>query len=263
MIRKLNLKKLNVAFNKNKKFKFVVLDNFFNIKDAEFLENNFPNINQMPTIFKEPMSFKGQLSDINTYWPKFAKYFDFLQSKSFRDLISEITGIKNLIKDDILAGGGLHQSPRSGFLDLHVDANKHPFNKKLHRRLNLIIYLNKNWRKEYGGSLELWDDDNLRPGKIIRKVLPKFNRAVIFATTRKSWHGVEEVNCPAEQARKSIALYYYTASRPNEERYVDSSVIWFGKSPLKKIYYPILNLLIKILKPYVRKFKRNVFDAKK
>lgn len=259
----MNVKKLHDQFKKNRPFKHLVIDNFFTLDVAEYLEKNFPMMIEMPTIFKEPMSYKGQLSDINKYWPKFKKYFDFLQSKKFRNLIGSITAISNLQKDDMLAGGGLHQSPRSGFLDIHVDANKHPFNKKLHRRLNLIIYLNKNWKDEYGGAIEFWSDDKLKPGQIQKKVLPKFNRAIIFETTRTSWHGVQQINCPENISRKSIALYYYTNDRPQEEIYEDSSVIWFGKSRLKKIIYPILNFTIKKLKPYAKYIRRNVFDAKK
>jgi Rps23 Pro-64 3,4-dihydroxylase Tpa1-like proline 4-hydroxylase len=263
LINKINVNKLQNQFKRNKPFKHVVIDNFFTSDVAEFLEKNFPKMNEMPTIFKEPMSYKGQLSDIKRYLPKFKKHFDFLQSKNFRTLMGDITEIPNLLKDGMLAGAGLHQSPRSGFLDIHVDANKHPFDKKLHRRLNLIIYLNKDWKEEYGGAIELWSDDKLRPGQIQKKVLPKFNRAVIFATTRTSWHGVEQIKCPKNISRKSIALYYYTTDRPEEEMYEDSSVIWFGKSRLKKIIYPVLNYLIKKLKPYAKYIRRNVFDSKK
>jgi Rps23 Pro-64 3,4-dihydroxylase Tpa1-like proline 4-hydroxylase len=263
MINKINVNKLHDLFKSNKPFKHVVIDNFFTSDVAEFLEKNFPKMNEMPTIFKEPMSYKGQLSDIKRYLPKFKKHFDFLQSKNFRTLIGDISEIPNLLKDDMLAGGGLHQSPRSGFLDIHVDANKHPFDKKLHRRLNLIVYLNKDWKEDYGGAIELWSNNNLKPDKIIKKVIPKFNRAVIFATTRTSWHGVEEIKCPEGVTRKSIALYYYTKGRPQKELYEDSSVIWFGKSRLKKIIYPLLNFTIRKLKRYAKYFRRNVFDSEK
>jgi len=263
MINKLNIQKLGSLFNSNKDFSYVVINDFFESDVANYLSDHFPRMNEMPTLFKEPMSYKGQLSDIKKYWPKFNKHFNYLQSQKFRSLISKITGIPDLIQDDLLAGAGLHQSPKSGFLDIHVDANKHPFDKSLHRRINIIIYLNKNWKNKYGGAIELWKDKNLKPGQLIEKISPTFNRAVIFATTRKSWHGVEKINCPNSISRKSIALYYYTKDRPIDELYDDSSVIWHGKSLIKKILYPLLNFIIKILKPYARKFKRNVFDAAK
>ena len=124
MINKLDIHKLKLRFDKNKDFKYVVIDNFFEGNEANYLAVHFPKMNQMPTLFKEPMSYKGQLSDIDNYWPKFKKYFNYLQSKKFRLMISNIIGIPDLIQDDLLACAGLYQSPKSGFLDIHVDAKK-------------------------------------------------------------------------------------------------------------------------------------------
>jgi len=245
-------------------FPHIIIDNFFEPDVAEYLYENFPKMEQMPNIFKEPMSYKGQLSDINGKWPKFKHVFDVLQSDSFRGTVSEISNIPNLISDPILAGGGLHQSPKSGFLDLHVDANYHPLNKGMHRRVNIIIYLNKSWERTWGGNLELWDDIGEKPGKIVASVEPKFNRAAIFSTTRTSWHGVSSVNCPEGESRKSLALYYYTSTRPDAEMYQDSSVIWMGgRSIFKRAWYPLLNFVIRLLKPYAKYIRRNVFDATK
>ena len=245
-------------------FPHIVIDNFFTEDVANYLSQNFPSMDQMPNIFKEPMSYKGQLSNIDGSWPKFSNIFLALQSTDFMALLTGLTGIQHLISDPILAGGGLHQSPKSGFLDIHVDANFHPLRKELHRRVNIIIYVNKGWQPEWGGDLELWNDNGNKPGELGAKVEPKFNRAVIFNTTRTSWHGVQSVNCPEGQSRKSLALYYYTKTRPVGEQYVDSSVIWMSKSnPLKKALYPILNFSIKLLKPYAKYIRRNVFDASK
>jgi hypothetical protein len=242
----------------------IVIDNFFNNDVAEYLSSNFPEMSEMASVFKEPMSFKGQLSDIDGKWPKFSQIFSCLQSDDFRSLVSKITNIQNLISDPVLAGGGLHQSPNSGFLDIHVDANFHPFDKALHRRVNLIVYVNKNWSSSWGGDLQIWSDLNSKPNHLIRSIEPKFNRAVIFSTTQKSWHGVNPIKCPQGESRKSLALYYYTNSRPSSELYEDSSVIWMSKtSAIKKVFYPALNFLIKKLKPYARYIRRNVFDAKK
>jgi hypothetical protein len=124
MINNLNFLRLGNKYKAAKPFPHIVIDNFFRPDVADFLESNFPKMEQMPTIFREPMSYKGQLSDIKNKWPKFNKYINFLQSKSFIDSVSSLTNIKNLLKDGMLAGAGLHQSPRSGFLDIHVDAKK-------------------------------------------------------------------------------------------------------------------------------------------
>src|SRR5262249_8242045 len=90
--------------------------------------------------------------------------------------LEELTGIAGLLGDPYFEGGGLHQIERGGFLKVHADFNWHK-RLKLDRRLNLIAYLNKDWREEYNGHLELWDRQMTR---CVKKVLPVFNRAVVF-----------------------------------------------------------------------------------
>ena len=251
-----------LSYKKAEPFPHVKIDDFFTPDVAEFLYDNFPSMEQMPNLFKEPMSYKGQLSDIDGKWPQFSKIFSALQSEEFLNLVSVLTGIPDLLPDPLLAGGGLHQSPRSGFLDIHVDANFHPLDKSMHRRVNIIIYVNKRWETSWGGALELWSDKNLKPDLMQTSIDPKFNRAAIFSTTRTSWHGVAAVACPDNESRKSLALYYYTNYRPSNESYQDSSVIWMSKTNgLKKIFYPLLNYAIKLLKPYAKYIRRNVFDS--
>jgi len=247
----------------------VVIDNFLKPDLAEALAGNFPAMDEMPTLFKEPMSFKAQLSDISGKWPAFAPVFGVLQSGEFRALISRICGIDRLLEDPILAGGGLHQSPRSGFLDIHVDANFHPNDKSLHRRLNLLVYLNRDWNEAWGGQFEMWSDGGHKPKKRVQSVAPLFNRAVLFGTTRTSWHGVAPLDCPSGITRKSLALYYYTKERPADELYRDSSVIWMNRSVLwKRALYPAMNFAIATLKPYAKRLRpllgrKGTFDADK
>jgi Rps23 Pro-64 3,4-dihydroxylase Tpa1-like proline 4-hydroxylase len=148
-------------------------------------------------------------------------------SKTVRDFLSEmnsfemllwleaLTGIEGLIPDPYFGGGGLHQIEPGGFLKIHADFNVHP-KLKLDRRLNMLIYLNRNWRDEYGGHLELWDRDMSACRK---KILPIFNRTVIFSTTDTSFHGhPHPLTAPEGMSRKSVSLYYYTAGRPEAER---------------------------------------------
>jgi hypothetical protein len=250
--------------NNSSPFPHISIDNFFRPEVAEYLYKNFPGMDEMPNIFREPMSYKGQLSDIDGKWPIFSEVFRALQSDEFRGYLSVLTGIPGLLPDKLLAGGGLHQSPKSGFLDIHVDANYHPLDKSLHRRVNIIIYINKNWDSRWGGDLQLWTDDGNKPGLLKSCISPLYNRAAIFSTTRTSWHGVSPVTCPDNQSRKSLALYYYTKTRPLEEQYADSSVIWMSKTNVfKRVLYPVLNFVIKLLKPYAKYIRRNVFDASK
>jgi hypothetical protein len=127
--------------------------------------------------------------------------------------LEKITGVQNLIADGKILGGGLHQIQPGGRLNIHVDYSHHP-ETQLNRRLNLLIYLNRNWREEYGGHFELWDREIKN---CVRRVLPSYNRCVIFATSSFSYHGhPEPLTCPPDRSRKSLALYYYSLGRPEE-----------------------------------------------
>jgi Rps23 Pro-64 3,4-dihydroxylase Tpa1-like proline 4-hydroxylase len=134
-------------------------------------------------------------------------------SSAFIDFLQELTGIGGLVPDPHLYGGGLHQIVRGGHLNVHVDFNRHPVTD-LERRLNLLLYLNRDWQDEYGGALELWNRDMSRSEA---RILPYFNRCVVFSTTDHSFHGhPDPLACPEDRTRKSLALYYYSKGRPEE-----------------------------------------------
>ena len=129
-------------------------------------------------------------------------------SAPFLKWLEEVSGIQNLQADPLLEGGGLHQTLNGGFLNIHADFTTHPRKRNLKRRLNLLIYLNPEWKEEWGGHLELWDE---KMEKCEQRIAPNYNQAIIFTTDAKSYHGQPEpVTCPENQSRRSIALYYYT-----------------------------------------------------
>jgi Rps23 Pro-64 3,4-dihydroxylase Tpa1-like proline 4-hydroxylase len=131
-----------------------------------------------------------------------------LNSPEFVAELSKLTGIKGLMPDPTLEGGGLHQSQRGGYLNIHADFTVHPHKRNWRRRVNLLVYLNEGWQPEYKGDLELWTRDMK---KCERKISPVFNRCVIFNTDADSYHGLPEpIECPEDMTRKSIALYYFT-----------------------------------------------------
>jgi len=122
-----------------------------------------------------------------------------------------LTGINNLQKDDHLEGGGIHQSTKGGYLNIHADFTVHPHHRHWQRRINLLVYLNKDWEEDWGGKLELWDKEMKG---CVEKILPGFNRCVIFNTDPDSYHGhPEPMTCPEDRFRRSIALYYYTIEK--------------------------------------------------
>jgi Rps23 Pro-64 3,4-dihydroxylase Tpa1-like proline 4-hydroxylase len=148
--------------------------------------------------------------------PLFTRHFLYaLNSGSFLKFLEKLTGIENLIGDPHFEGGGLHQIVSGGKLAIHADFNKHII-YVLNRRLNLLVYLNKNWKEEYSGHFELWDRDMSR---MVNKVAPVFNRVVVFTTSEYSYHGhPDPLSCPLDVTRKSLALYYYTNDSARDEQ---------------------------------------------
>ena len=139
---------------------------------------------------------------------------DELNSPDFVAWISELTGIPGLLADPMLEGGGLHQSGPGGYLNVHTDFSMHHFHAKWRRRANLILYLNPEWREEWGGALELWEQKMTRCAV---KYPPLLNHALIFTTDQRSLHGFPDpLTCPEGRSRKSLALYYYTVEENNK-----------------------------------------------
>jgi Rps23 Pro-64 3,4-dihydroxylase Tpa1-like proline 4-hydroxylase len=135
----------------------------------------------------------------------------FLNSPLFVMFLETFTGISDLIVDNDFHGGGIHMIPRDGKLGVHIDFSRAIFDNKKYRRLNVLLYLNKEWLDEYNGHLELWDNKPSDGGVPIKKILPIFNRLVIFGTKKGSWHGhPTPLTCPENRYRISLATYYYS-----------------------------------------------------
>ncbi len=132
-----------------------------------------------------------------------------LNSKPFLLFLEDMTGIGGLIPDPYFIGAGIHRTLNGGHLDIHADFNLHP-HLKVERRLNVLIYLNRGWQEEWGGSFEVWDKQMTKKEA---SFVPTFNRMVCFSTASDTFHGnPEPVNSPTGEPRLSIALYYYTAT---------------------------------------------------
>ena len=142
--------------------------------------------------------------------PPYSKaVFHALNSRPFIQFLENMSGIKGLIPDPYFAGGGIHRTNSTGFLGIHADFNHHSI-MNLERRLNLLIYLNPDWKEEYGGSFEVWSNDMKTK---IAGFAPVMNRMCCFSTGDDTMHGnPEPVNHPNGDPRLSIALYYYTAT---------------------------------------------------
>lgn len=199
-----DVKVLQSQFQKAEPYSHIILDNFFSHEYAESMFLTFPPLDDKWISYWNPIEKKYALNKFDKS-PVYTELFEFLQSVEFVNLMQKITGITNLENDPHLHGAGVHFHPKGGKLDMHLDYSVHPITKK-ERRVNLIIYMNKDWDTSYGGDLQLWDKDFTGPKQ---RIYPVFNRAVLFQTNDISYHGMPQmINCELGNGRKSIAIYY-------------------------------------------------------
>lgn len=157
---------------------------------------------------------KKGLSLREAFPPRLGALVDELNSDRFVQWLSAVTGIPDLQADPTLLGGGLHQSERGGYLNVHRDFTRHHFLPQLRRRLNLILYMNPEWDEAWGGAIEIWDR---AMKQCVATIPPHLNHALLFATSNNSYHGhPHPLGCPPTMARKSVALYYYTIDEATE-----------------------------------------------
>lgn len=213
-IRSMDLDALRREFQSASPYPFFKIDGFLEESFARRVVSEYPTYEAARGIGKEFNALnerlKVQITDKGQFPPAVARLSDELSSQEFLQKIEYITGIKSLLDDPLLNGGGMHMTGPGGRLDVHVDFNLDA-EKKMHRRLNILVYLNENWRAEWGGRIELWNQDVT---KCERSYEPIFNRCVVFETSEASFHGVTPVRCPEGVLRRSFAAYYYTKEAP-------------------------------------------------
>jgi|SRR5262245_2813211 len=195
------------AFAEADPFPHVVLEDFLPDETARAVHAEFERSEAGWKHYNHYNERKFALTDVSQMLPATQALFETLQSERFVRFIERLTGIEELRSDPDLDGAGLHRSSRGGFLNLHVDFLSHTKQRQWSRQVNLLLYLNPEWREEWAGELEFWDAGLSR---CARKVEPVFNRCVIFHTSARSYHGhPTPLACPDGVSRKSIALYYF------------------------------------------------------
>lgn len=189
-------------------FPHIVLDDFLQPDVAQHVLEEFPPLSPDWIHYVHVNERKFGKTERDALTPFIGTLIDEFNSPQFVDFLGQLTGIEGLLPDPSLEGGGLHQSTRGGFLNIHADFTVHPHRRTWRRRVNLLLYLNRGWDDAYGGHLELWDRDMRR---CVQRVAPVFNRCVVFNTDADSYHGhPDPMTCPEDVTRKSIALYYFT-----------------------------------------------------
>lgn len=211
---KLGLEHRN-AYNAGEPFPHIMIDDFLPPAIIELCLAHFDHGQSQGTSYsraQEQLKFEYRPDEMH---PDVRQLFYSFNSLPFIKVLENITGISGLIPDPYFRGAGFHEIRNGGHLSVHADFNHH-VSMNLERRINLLIYLNADWQPEYGGQLELWANDMSR---CHHAIVPLLNRAVMFNTTSFSNHGnPNPVNHPAGISRKSIALYYYTATWDETKR---------------------------------------------
>ena len=245
-----NIDNLRNIYNQSKPFNHVEVNNFFKDDILNQILNNFPDLSKLNSYEKKNLNEKKfGLEDQSLMPIHLRDFISFLNSGPFLKYIQKITSIDEiLISDPYLSGGGLHETKAGGFLKVHSDFYIHRY-LKLDRRLNLLIYLNKDWKEEYGGNLELWDK---KMKGCEKKIYIKFNKIFLFSTNDESFHGYPDpINCPEDKSRKSIAMYYYSNGRPDKDNLLKlpNTTIWKNRQNINEVDNNYS------LKDYLRKFK--------
>ncbi len=208
---------IKADFASAKPFKHAVIDGFFDQGFCQKLLDQFPDFKNKDAIDEnKTLGKKAVVQSVKQIGSAYGQLDELVQSQAFLGWVEEVTGIDGLIYDPHYIGGGTHNNLNEQELDPHVDFTHHPLSGH-HRRLNLIVYLNHEWDRSWGGNIEFHKNPRLTPEEDeITSVEPLFNRAVIFETNNLSWHGFPPINLPADKrelSRKSFALYYYTHKR--------------------------------------------------
>ena len=201
---------LSFNYKNSLPFPHIVIDNFLERKIAEIAHNelsklevwdydptDYSKLAQQNKFFMPSPNYEVDLEIMRKDSVTAFQILQFLNSDITLRFLEKLTGIENLIPDPTFTGGGYHKIKKGGKLAIHADYNIHP-HTKLHRRINLLVYLNPNWVEEWGGNLELW---NKTLTEKTHEIAPMFNRAVIFNITDDAYHGhPEPLNCPDNEA---------------------------------------------------------------
>lgn len=201
----INDSSLSGKFLAARPFEHIIIDNFLQREYAEQVYNSFPTDIDNWWKYCNPLEVKYANDNLESMPNNIQNIFYALSSTKIIQKMCELSNITDLEYDEYLHGAGLHIMPRYGRLNMHLDYEKHPISNK-ERRLNIILYLSKDWNSEWNGDTQLWNSDMT---ECVTKSFISFNRAIIFKTNDVSWHGLPEIiTCPDNVFRKSLAYYY-------------------------------------------------------
>lgn len=261
-----NLEDLAARFSENEPFRHLIIDDFFGPDVAVQLGKAISAIrdHDYAVSFRSLAQKKLQLGNISAKAPHLWYAYQGLMGSKYVELIEKLSGYEGLEADRQFAGAGLQRYRARGFSEIHLDANRHPFDAALYHRVNLIVFMNPDWEAKWGGELVLWSSRYGRPDQAAVVVEPLFNRAVIFDVTSKSWHSVNRVRCPANRMRDSMAIFYFNRNAIAADEATRSNIWHSAGGWPREVLLGMANRALKIAKPYARQLRwlrTNKFDG--
>ena len=139
--------KFRQCYSSAQPFPHVVIDDFFPEDVLNEILLEFPTSKEIDwRKFETATEKKLASANERQMGDKTRQLLYSLNSSTFISFLEDLVGIKGIIPDPHFEGGGLHQIERGGYLKVHIDFNRHS-RLELDRRLNLLVYLNKDWEK--------------------------------------------------------------------------------------------------------------------
>jgi 2OG-Fe(II) oxygenase superfamily len=227
-----NAAEIRRVFRQAQPFPHVAIDKFLDDDVCESLLRDFPAFEDKYAMNEHgTVGRKAVVERVSKISSSYKAFYDYINSAPFLNAMSALTGIPDLIADPTLFGGGTHENLDGQGLNVHVDFNIDE-RRMLHRRLNLLVYLNPVWEEAWGGAIELHSDPQQPVVDRVTSFVPLFNRAVLFETSEYSWHGFRRIALPPDRkhlSRKSFSIYLYTKDRPAEEVVASHTTFYLGQ----------------------------------
>lgn len=184
---KQTLSKLQTEYFNAKPFKYLIIPQF--LDSSLFKELNF------------------EISKLE-FTPKSSDLFEFKQTKDFKQLTSNtlIKQFHDTFKSKkILSLFSTITNEQYSDIDMHAMKFEYTNYLLCHddlvegRKTAFVLYLNEDWKKEDGGTLDLFD---AKPEKIVTSIVPIQNTLILFQVSKESFHQVSEIL--SKKNRKTI-----------------------------------------------------------
>lgn len=218
--------KLNNEFVGTPPFPMIVLDDFLPTQIASAMATETHDIpSHKWTEFTRKKSHMQECTDMEVCPVARDGFVSYMHSQAGMKWLSNITGISDLIPDPYLVGAGYSRSFTGDHLGIHTDFNWNE-SLKLHRMLSMILYIEPDWKPEYGGDIVFKDFNNTQ---VVQKVSAKFNRCVIWRHHKRGFHGYPDpLTSPSDISRKTFRLFFYVSNAThNTQDLPHRSLYWY------------------------------------